>query len=100
MRTIVTWSTRGWHPWLVIALWIVIAGLLSLAPSLRSVTSNDASRSLPANVESKRADALQQSAFSDAKGTPIIIVYSSNAPLTAADKAAIAEGESWLESGV
>jgi len=99
MRTIITWSTRGWHPWVVIAIWIVIAGALSMGPSLASVTSNDASRSLPANVESKRADALQQASFPAAKGTPIIVVFSSEAALTAADKAAIAAGETWLTSG-
>ena len=99
MRNIITWSTRGTHPWIVIAVWILIAGVMAMGPSLQSVTSNDASKSLPASVESKRADALQQGLFADAKGTPIIVVYSSEAPLTEADKAAIAEGEAWLTSG-
>jgi RND superfamily putative drug exporter len=99
MRNIVTWSTRGRHPWIIIAIWIVIAGVLSMGPTLASVTSNDASKSLPANVESKRADALQQASFPNAKGTPIIVVFSSAAPLTPADKAAIAAGEAWLKSG-
>jgi RND superfamily putative drug exporter len=99
LRNIITWSTRGRHPWIVIAIWIVVAGALSLGPKLASVTSNDASKSLPANVESKRADALQQASFPGAKGTPIIVVYSSDAALTAADKAAIAAGEAWLKSG-
>jgi len=70
-----------------------------MGPKLQSVTSNDASKSLPANVESKRADALQQASFPDAKGTPVIVVFSSEAPLTRQDKAAIAAGESWLNSG-
>ena len=99
MRNIVTWSTRGKHPWIVIAAWVLVAGGLVAGPTLQSVTSNDASKSLPANVESKRADALQQASFADAKGTPIIVVYSSEAPLTVADQAAIAEGEAWLTSG-
>jgi RND superfamily putative drug exporter len=99
MRNIITWSTRGRHPWIVIAIWILIAGVMAMGPALQSVTSNDASKSLPASLESKRADALQQASFADAKGTPIIIVYSSEAPLTEADKAAIAEGEAWLTSG-
>jgi RND superfamily putative drug exporter len=99
MRNIVTWSTRGKHPWIVIAAWVLIAGALSMGPKLQSVTSNDASKSLPANVESKRADALQQASFPDAKGTPVIVVFSSEAPLTRQDKAAIAAGESWLNSG-
>ena len=99
MRNIITWSTRGKHPWIVIAVWIVIAGALSMGPTIQSVTSNDASKSLAPTVESKRADALQQAEFSDAKGTPIIVVYSSDAPLTAAQKAAVGEGEAWLKSG-
>jgi len=99
MRNIITWSTRGKHPWIVIAVWILIAGVLSMGPTLQSVTSNDASKSLPASLESKRADALQQASFPDAKGTPVIVVFSSEAPLTEADKAAIAEGEAWLKSG-
>jgi RND superfamily putative drug exporter len=99
MRNIITWSTRGRHPWIVIAVWILIAGVLSMGPTLQSVTSNDASKSLPASVESKRADALQQASFPDAKGTPVIVVFSSGEPLTEADKATIAEGEAWLKSG-
>ena len=99
MRRVITWSTRRWHPWVVIAVWIVIAGALAAGPTLQSVTSNDASKSLPASVESKRADALQQASFPDAKGTPIIVVFSSETPLTAADKEAVAAGEAWLKSG-
>ena len=99
MRNIITWSTRGKHPWIVIAVWMLIAGVLSMGPTLQSVTSNDASKSLPASLESKRADALQQASFPDAKGTPVIVVFSSEAPLTEADKAAVAAGEAWLKSG-
>ena len=32
MRRIITWSTRGWHPWVVIAVWVVIAGALAIGP--------------------------------------------------------------------
>jgi len=99
MRRIITWSVRGKHPWIVIAIWIVIAGALSTGPKLQSVTTNDASKGLSSAVESKRADALQQQYFPNAKGTPVIVVYGSDAPLTPADKAAIAQGEAWLKSG-
>jgi RND superfamily putative drug exporter len=99
MRRVVTWSTRGKHPWIVIAVWVLIAGALSTGPTLQSVTSNDASKSLPATVESRRADALQQANFPDAKGTPAIVVFSSSSVLSPADKAAIAQGEAWLKSG-
>ena len=99
MRRIITWSVRGRHPWIVIAIWIVVAGALSMGPKLQSVTTNDASKGLSNAVESKRADALQQQYFPNAKGVPVIVVYSSDAALTAADKAAIAQGEAWLKSG-
>ena len=99
MRRIITWSVQGKHPWIVIAVWIVIAGALAMGPKLQSVTSNDASKSLAPSVESKRADALQQASFPNAKGTPLIVVFSADAPLTAADKAAIAAGDTWLKSG-
>jgi RND superfamily putative drug exporter len=99
MRRIITWSTRGWHPWLIIVVWVVIAGALSMGPSLQSVTTNDASRTLPASLESKRAERVQQASFPDAKGTPVIVVFSSSAALNAAQKQAIEDGKAWLESG-
>ena len=99
MRRIVTWSTRGWHPWAVIAVWLVAAGALAMGPSLQSVTTNDASKTLPGSLESKRVEALQQASFPDAQGTPVIVVFSSEAPLTEEQKQAIEDGEAWLESG-
>jgi putative drug exporter of the RND superfamily len=99
MRRIITWSTRGRHPWIVIAAWVVAAGLLSMGPTLQSVTTNDASKGLSDKLESKRADALQQAHFTDAKGTPIIVVYSSDAPLGAEQKTAVEAGKDWLLGG-
>ena len=99
MRHLITWSTRGRHPWIVIAVWVLVAGALAMGPKLQSVTTNDASRSLPASLESKRADALQQASFPNAKGTPIIVVYSSAAALTEAQKQTIASAKDWLTSG-
>jgi len=99
MRKVITWSTRGKHPWIVIAVWALIAGALAMGPSIQSVTTNDASKTLPASLESKRAEALQQASFADAEGTPVIVVFSSGASLTAEQKQAIAAGEAWLTSG-
>jgi uncharacterized membrane protein YdfJ with MMPL/SSD domain len=99
MRRIITWSVRGKHPWIVIAAWIVVAGLLSMGPKIQSVTTNDASKGLSDKVESKRADALYQASFPNAKGTPVIVVYSSDSALTAAQKAAIAAGKDWMLGG-
>jgi len=100
VRTIVTWSIRGRHPWVVIGAWLLIAGGFSAGPMLQSVTSNDASKDLPASTESRRADALLQQAFPGAQGTPFIVVFSSAAPLGPADLALIKDGLSWLQSGV
>lgn len=99
MRNAITWSTRGWHPWLVIAVWLIVAGALAMGPSIQSVTTNDASKTLPADLESKRAEALQQASFPDAKGTPVIVVFSSPETLTADQKQAIEAGEAWLSGG-
>jgi RND superfamily putative drug exporter len=99
MRRTIVWSIRGWHPWVVIAAWVVVAGALAMGPSLQSVTTNDASKTLPASLESKRAEALQQASFPDAEGTPVIVVFSSGTALTADQKQAIEDGEAWLESG-
>ncbi len=99
MRRIVTWSVRGRNPWIVIAAWVVAAGLLAMGPTLQSVTTNDASKGLSDKVESKRADALQQAEFADAKGTPLIVVYSSDEPLTPVQKTAVEAGKAWLLDG-
>ena len=99
MRNLIMWSTRGRHPWIVIAVWVLVAGALAMGPKLQSVTTNDASKSLPASLESKRADALQQASFPNAKGTPIIVVYSSGTALTDAQKQSIEDGMTWLAGG-
>ena len=99
MKRIVTWSTRSWHPWLVIAVWVLVAGALSAGPTLQSVTTNDASSGLPNSVESKRADALLQASFPQSRGTPVIVVFSSDAALTPVDKAVVEAGKIWLTSG-
>jgi putative drug exporter of the RND superfamily len=99
MRRIITWSVRGKHPWIVIAVWVVAAGLLSMGPKIQSVTTNDASKGLSNTLESKRADALYQASFPNAKGTPVIVVYSSDAALTAAQKTAISAGKDWMLGG-
>ena len=100
VRNVVTWSTRGKHPWIVIAVWLLIAGGLSAGPMLQSVTSNDSGKALPAGAESRRADTLLQRAFPDAQGTPFIVVFGSTATLSAADVALVKDGLSWLRSGV
>ena len=99
MRKAIMWSARGRHPWIVIAVWVLVAGALAMGPKLQSVTTNDASKSLPASLESKRADAQQQASFPNAKGTPVIVVYSSDAALTDAQKQTIEAGKGWLTSG-
>lgn len=99
MRRIVTWSVRGWHPWIVIAIWVVIVGGLAAGPTLQSATSNDSAGSLPADTESSRADALARESFPAAKGTPLIVVFSSSQKLSEAEKDAVEAGEEWLRDG-
>ena len=99
MHKVIAWSTRGRHPWIVIAVWVLIAGALAAGPSIQSVTTNDASKTLPASLESKRAEAVQQASFPNAQGTPIIVVYSSDEALTQKQKAAVGIDQTWLMSG-
>ena len=83
MHRIVTWSTRSWHPLLVVAVWVVLATLPFVGPKLSAHTSNDAQQ-LPANAAAQRAQNALDAAFPRAKGTQIIIAYGSSRPLDGA----------------
>ncbi len=87
--TDVSSSRRG--KWLVLALWLIIAGLVvPLTPTLTDVTENDALEFLPENAESKRAAELVRAEF-PSDGTPAIIVFRNPDGLTDSDLAS-AEG--------
>ena len=80
----------AYHPWRVIAVWVIAAiAVIGFAPTLSS-TSDEASF-LPSHYESIQASNLQQSAFPQAAAPAAIIVLerSDGAPLTAADSAAV-----------
>ena len=76
-------SSRG--KWIVLALWIVIAGaIIPVAPTLTEVTENDTLQFLPGDAESTRAAELVREKFPTA-GTPAIIVFRNEDGLTDED---------------
>ena len=80
----------AYHPWRVIAVWVIAAiAVIGFAPTLSS-TSNEASF-LPSHYESIQAQNLQESAFPQAASPAAIIVLerSDGSALTAADSAAV-----------
>ncbi len=98
MDRIVTWSTRSWHPLLVIAAWIALATLPFVGPKLSAHTSNDAQQ-LPSSAAAQRAQNALDAAFPRAKGTQIIVAYGSSRPLDAQARAAVAAGARYLRTG-
>ena len=98
MGRIITWSTRGWHPFVVVAVWIALATIPFVGPKLSAHTSNDAQQ-LPSSAPAQRAQNALDAAFPKAKGTQIIVAYGSAAPLTAADRAAVQRGARYLTTG-
>ena len=97
MRRIVTWSVRGRHPWIVIAIWVVVAGALSVGRTPER-DHNDASKGL-SNAREQARRRLQQRPSPTPRDAGDRRVQL-GAPLTTADKAAIAQGQAWLKSGV
>jgi RND superfamily putative drug exporter len=80
------------RPWLVIAGWVVAAGLIiGFAPGIGQVTNSDQSAFLPSSAESVRAADLARAAFPGTQGATsvIVITRTDQAPLTAADTATI-----------
>ena len=79
-------SSRG--KWIVVVLWLVIAGVsISLTPMLSDSTSNDSLLFLPESAESKRAAEMVREKFSS-DGTPAIIVFRNENGLSEQDFAA------------
>ena len=80
------------RPWLVIAGWLVGAGLLiATAPSLTSVTNADQAAFLPETAESAAAAKVAEQTFPDSGGTSAVMVIRrvDGAPLTDADLAVV-----------
>ena len=81
------WASR-WVPWLVIGLWVVIAGVSGpFAAKLSSVTSDKAVDTLPASAESTRVAAIEDSLPGGDTET-FVFLYHRDGALTAADRAA------------
>ncbi|WP_135556147.1 MMPL family transporter [Paenibacillus cymbidii] len=75
--------------WLTLAVWILLAGLLSsLAPSVND-EENNAAPNLPQDALSVQADALLQREFPNSAGVPALIVWYRSGGLADADYAAV-----------
>ena len=76
--------------WLLLVLWIVLAGVAGSAGSkLSSVENNQAQTWLPAGAQSLRALNVATEHFGSADVSDAVIVYTRPAGLTAADKTAV-----------
>jgi putative drug exporter of the RND superfamily len=76
--------------WLLLVLWIVLAGVAGSAGSkLSSVENNQAQTWLPGGAQSLRALDVGSEHFGSADVSDAVIVYTRAAGLTAADKAAV-----------
>ncbi|WP_026918211.1 MMPL family transporter [Gordonia shandongensis] len=82
---------RSLLPAVVLLVWLGIAGATGpLAGALAGVTTNDASAFLPASAESTRvSDELP--GFTDTDFFPAIVVAEKDSPMTAGDRAAVAD---------
>lgn len=77
--------------WLVVVLWIAAAAILALAaPRLSDILSTDSGSFLPADSRTAQADKLIKSVFPESAGhTALVLVISSDTPLTGEDEAYI-----------
>jgi RND superfamily putative drug exporter len=91
-RSVVRWR------YLVAAVWIVAAGVLFFAPSLRDVGTADETSFLPRDVQSVAADELLARGFPEdaAVGTATLVLVRDPGPLTDADRAYLATLGPWM----
>jgi RND superfamily putative drug exporter len=76
--------------WLLLVLWIVLAGVAgSVGSKLSSVENNDAQTWLPAGAQSLQALNVATEHFGSANVSDAVIVYTRAGGLTAADKTAV-----------
>ncbi|MGF7229269.1 MAG: MMPL family transporter [Candidatus Saccharibacteria bacterium] len=78
--------------WIVIAVWIVAAGvIINFSPKLSDVSSTDQSSFLPSHYQSIQAQNIQQKYFNTSSGASAIIVFkrADGQALTATDHAKI-----------
>lgn len=84
------WFTGRWARWVTVALWLALAGLVSVALPLitRMEASNPAN--LPTNASSVVAGRIQQAAFPSSQASPGLLVFYRRDGLKTRDYAAIA----------
>ena len=76
--------------WLLLVLWIVLAGVAgSVGSKLSSVENNDAQTWLPGGAQSLQALNLANEHFGSADVSDAVVVYARAGGLTAADKTAV-----------
>ena len=79
--------------WVVIAVWVVAAGLIiNLSPKLSDVSSTDQSSFLPSHYESVEAQKISEKYFSESRGATAMVIFKrdDHKALTADDQAKIA----------
>ncbi|MHB8329739.1 MAG: hypothetical protein ACYDD6_08975, partial [Acidimicrobiales bacterium] len=80
--------------WAILVVWVIGAPLAASAmPSLSSVAKNDNTAFLPNTAPSQRAAEMAVPFQPKSNGTALLVAVRASAPLTAADKAAIARAE-------
>ena len=96
MNRLLSWVTRSWHPWLVIAVWVALAGGLYLVGPKLSDRTSTSNQDLPAGAEAQRASRLMDRAFPGPQGTPLTLAFGSGSALTDAQKQAVRDVAGWL----
>ncbi len=90
-------SRRG--KFIIIALWLVAAGLLSAtAPKLASVYDNTVQQRIPESADSQVAQRLLLQAFPNSRGLPAILVFYDPRGLSVDDRIRIKQVSDWLAS--
>ena len=88
-RSILTFAAGRRAKWIVLLLWLVVAGVAGpLGGKLSSVEKNEESAYLPKSAESTKALVLQQN-FPGGEVTPAIVVFRRASGLTPADRAQV-----------
>ncbi len=87
LNRITDFSSSPKGKWIVVAVWLVLAGLIiPLAPMLSDVTENDSSSFLPEGAESTQVQELVDERF-PSDTTPAIVVFHNADGLTDEQKA-------------
>jgi RND superfamily putative drug exporter len=91
VSSLLTFPASRRNKWIVLVVWILALGALSpFGAKFEDVISNEPSSFLPGSAESVRVAELSDR-FPGGELTPAVVVYGADAPLTGAQRAAIAD---------